>query len=256
VATAVSTRQQQLLNQRQLLRAQQQQLAKRQQVAAWALAHQQQQQQGQLEQAASVLDSTTGADTPAVLGAAAAAAGVLAGEGPDFGGRRSDQVSAYAAVAVGDAAARNDTPVAAVAGSSHAPDLEAVSSTAAAAEGVPSVDDVVPAGAVHCEPMGLVLPRCDSMALSVADSFEVQSWAAWSTTSSINRCPKLQWWGVDGGQGEALRFSQRQQRRQHRQGEGGVHGAWWKRLLQASKPQGSPAGGPAADMVGTVQGLQ
>jgi hypothetical protein len=255
VAAAVSTRQQQLLRQRQLLRAQQQQ-AKRQQVAAWALAHQQQQQQGQLEQAAPVLDSTTGADTPAVLGAAAAAAAdVLAGEGPDLGGRRSDQVSAIAAVAVGDAAARNDAPVAGAAGSSHAPDLEAVSSTAAAAEGVAVVDDVVPAGAVDFEPVGLVLPRCDSMALSVADSLEVQSWAAWSTTSSINRCPKLQWWGVDGGQGEG-RFSQRQQRRQQRQGEGGVQGAWWKRLLQASKPQGSPAGGPAAGTVGTMQGLQ
>jgi hypothetical protein len=94
----------------------------------------------------------------------------------------------------------------------------------------------------------LGLQRCDSLALSVADEFEVQSWAAWSTTSSINKCPKLQWWGNESGQG---RFSQRQQR----QGGGGgaaQQSRWWQRLLvarqdgsQASRAAAGGAAGPS-----------
>jgi hypothetical protein len=107
---------------------------------------------------------------------------------------------------------------------------------------------------------GLGLQRCESMALSVADSFGGQSWAAWSTTSSINRCPKLQWWGNESGQG---RFSQRQQRRlqqQQRQGlRGGANsseGGWWQRLLQARQQSGGAGRGGPGSSTGPSVGPQ
>jgi hypothetical protein len=222
--SAVRSRQQQLLKQRQLMR-QQQQHRKRQEVAAWALT------QGHQHPAA--VPVTAGADpTQDVqqdsLDQAAAAA------------------AAFGAVSVvGACLADGELVLATTTTQQQALSADDATAAAEAIDGFEHKPAELAFG-------GLGLQRCDSMALSVADSFEGQSWAAWSTTSSISRCPKLQWWGNESGQG---RFSQRQQRRlqqqQQRQGlPGGAassEAGWWQRLLQARQEgSGAGRGGPGS----------
>lgn len=218
--SAVRNRQQQLLKQRQLMR-QQQQHRKRQEVAAWAAAQRQQH-----------------ADT-AVLAAAEGAVSQDVGpgsSGPDQASDACPDAGATGAV-VRDEPGLLDSLAAASAGDGLSQQAVLAADVEFAAAAAAEAGDVLG----HST---LGLQHCDSLALSVADEFEVQSWAAWSTTSSINKCPKLQWWGSESSQG---RFSQRQQRRMQQQGagEGSGGGAaqqqrWWQRLL-ATRQDGSQA---------------
>lgn len=230
--SAVRNRQQQLLKQRQLMR-QQQQHRKRQEVAAWAAA-QRQQHAGTAVLAAAegavsqdVGPGSSGPDQASDAGLDAGAAGAVVRDEPNL-------LDSLAAASAGDGLSQQAVLAA-----------DAEFAAAAAAE----AGDVLG----HST---LGLQRCDSLALSVAEEFEVQSWAAWSTTSSINKCPKLQWWGSESSQS---RFSQRHQRRMQQQGAGAGSGGgaaqqqrWWQRLLatrqdgsQASRLGAGGAAGPA-----------
>lgn len=243
----VRDHQQQLLQQRQAMRAQLQQ-RKRDEVAAWARV-----------QAQLAADS----------GPPAAAAGTLAGAADvaDVAGRRgADQAggadAAPAAAAAADLSCFEGRSLGTVVRNGlcpagHAPGTSpAVGWEDAPLAGAPSAGlllgqddpahgpDYEAAAAGGLGPAGL--QRCGSAAVSVADDFsDVQSWAAWSTTSSINRCPRLEWWGTGAGQG---RFSHRQQRQSQQLsapaggggggGDGGEPAGWWQRLLQRRQEVG------------------
>lgn len=233
----------------QLSRHRQQQQRKRQEVAAWAQAHLQQQEQAQHSQDQSQqqqLDPSLATAASTGTACEAAAASASAATHSRFGlspaGCVWEPVSPFV----------SHRPAAATAGGASP-----AATAAAAAGGLPGDEASVTVGGLGN------IHRCDSVSFSVADSFECQSWAAWSTTSSVNRCPKLQWWGDEAGQ---ARFSQRKQRRQRvtaqdqgqigaapaaggaggvtSTGPRGVGGPWWQRLLRArqqSDPNNSSA---------------
>jgi len=190
--------------QQQLLMWKQEQRRKQREVAEWARLLQ---QQGQEESA------------------------------PVAGGEPESAATAAAGTGAGQAAPASSKAEAATVRSPPIAPAPAAALTAAAIQPAASTaPDEASTLVGGVEAVCLGMQRVDSACISIADSFEVQSWAAWSTTSSINRCPKLQWWGDDGGKG---RFSTRQRSRRQQQGSAGGAGSveaqvrWWQRLLQA-----------------------
>ena len=106
-----------------------------------------------------------------------------------------------------------------------------------------------------------VTGRAETYAPSNVSMGSQISWAAWSTTSSISRCPDLQWWGKEGGyftdkkkgkQRQRVGGGQGQQQQQQQQA-----GKWVVKLFKrGGGGRGGAVGGGNALGVGVVQGVE